>query len=41
MREVPEQLKARRIEINAGAGTKVAKQENHSKQIDIGDGKAA
>jgi molecular chaperone IbpA len=41
IREVPEQLKPRRIEIGAGAETKVAKQENQPKQIDTGTQKAA
>jgi molecular chaperone IbpA len=41
VREVPEQLKPRRIEISAGEGTKIAKQENQPKQIDIGAQKAA
>ena len=34
VREVPEQLKPRRIEIGAGAETKAAKQDNQPKQID-------
>jgi molecular chaperone IbpA len=41
VREVPEQLKPRRIDISAGEGTKIAKQENQPKQIDIGAQKAA
>jgi molecular chaperone IbpA len=41
VREVPEQLKPRRIDISASAGTKIAKQENQPKQIDIGAEKAA
>jgi molecular chaperone IbpA len=41
VREVPEQLKPRRIDISAGAGTKIAQQENQPKQIDIGAQKAA
>ena len=39
VREVPEALKPRRIEI--GAETKVAKQDNQSKQIDISAKKVA
>lgn len=34
VREVPEQLKPRRIEISRGADSKVVKQENQPKQID-------
>ena len=41
VREVPEQLKPRRIEIGARAETKPAKQENQPKQIDTGAQKAA
>jgi molecular chaperone IbpA len=41
VREVPEQLKPRRIEIGARAETKVVKPDNQSKQIDIGAQKAA
>ena len=41
VREVPEQLKPRRIEIRSTAETKVAKQDNQPKQIDIGAKKAA
>ena len=41
VREVPEQLKPRRIEIGARAETKAAKQENQPKQIDTGAQKAA
>ena len=41
VREVPEQLKPRRIDISAGEGTKIAKQEKQPKQIDIGAQKAA
>jgi molecular chaperone IbpA len=41
LREVPEQLKPRRIEIGTRAETKAAKQENQPKQIDTGAQKAA
>jgi molecular chaperone IbpA len=41
VREVPEQLKPRRIEIGTRAETKAAKQENQPKQIDTGTQKAA
>jgi molecular chaperone IbpA len=41
VREVPEQLKPRRIEIGTRAETKAAKQENQPKQIDTGAQKAA
>jgi molecular chaperone IbpA len=41
VREVPEQLKPRRIEIGARGETKAAKQENQPKQIDVGGQRAA
>jgi molecular chaperone IbpA len=41
VREVPEQLKPRRIEIGARAETKAAKPECQPKQIDTGGQKAA
>ena len=41
VREVPEQLKPRRIEIRSTAETKTAQQDNQPKQIDIGAQKAA
>jgi molecular chaperone IbpA len=41
VREMPEQLKPRRIEIGTRAETKAAKQENQPKQIDTGAQKAA
>ena len=41
VREVPEELKPRRIDIGSGAETKVAKQDNQQKQIDINAKKAA
>jgi molecular chaperone IbpA len=41
VREVPEELKPRRIEIGARAETKVAKQDNQPKQIETGTQKAA
>jgi molecular chaperone IbpA len=41
VREVPEELKARRIEISSGNATKVAKQDNQSKQIDANARKVA
>ncbi len=41
VRDVPEQLKPRRIEIGAGAETKAAKQDNQPKQIDISAKKVA
>jgi molecular chaperone IbpA len=41
VREVPEELKPRRIEIGAGAETKGAKQDNQPKQIDKNGPKAA
>ena len=40
-REVPEQLKPRRIEIGSGAETNAAKQDNQQKQIDGSAKKAA
>ena len=41
VREVPEQLKPRRIEIRSTTEAKVAQQENQPKQIDKGAQKAA
>jgi molecular chaperone IbpA len=41
VREVPEQLKPRRIEIGPRAETKAARHENQPKQIDTGAQKAA
>ena len=41
VREVPEQLKPRRIEIRSTTEAKVAQQDNQPKQIDIGAHKAA
>ena len=41
VREVPEELKARRIEISSGNATKVAKQDNQPKQIDANAKKVA
>jgi molecular chaperone IbpA len=41
VREVPEAMKPRRIEIGAGAETKVVKQDNQPKQIDISAKKVA
>jgi len=41
VREVPEELKPRRIQIGTAAETKVAQQDNQPKQIDIGAQKAA
>ena len=41
VREVPEQLKPRRIEIGSGSETKVVKQDNQPKQIDASAKKAA
>jgi molecular chaperone IbpA len=41
MREVPEELKPRRIEIRSTTETKAAQQDNQPKQIDIGAPKAA
>jgi molecular chaperone IbpA len=41
VREVPEQLKPRRIEIGARADTKAVKPENQPKQINTGAQKAA
>ena len=42
VREVPEELKPRRIEIGSGdAETKIAKQDNQQKQIDVSAKKAA
>jgi molecular chaperone IbpA len=41
VREVPEQLKPRRIEIGSGGETKVVKQDNQPKQIDASAKKAA
>ena len=40
-REVPEQLNPRRIEIGSGAETKVSKQDDQQKQIDVSGKKAA
>jgi molecular chaperone IbpA len=41
VREVPEELKPRRIQIGTAAETKAARQDNQPKQIDIGAQKAA
>ena len=41
VREVPEQLKPRRIEIRSTTETKAAQRDNLPKQIDIGSQKAA
>jgi len=41
VREVPEELKPRRIEIGSAAETAVAKQDNQTKQIDASAKKAA
>jgi molecular chaperone IbpA len=41
VREVPEELKPRRIEISSGNATKVAKQDNQPKQIDVNAKKVA
>ena len=41
VREVPEQLKPRRIEIGSGDATKAAKQDNQQKQIDMSAKKVA
>jgi molecular chaperone IbpA len=41
VREVPEQLKLRRIDLGARAETKAAKSESQPKQIDTGTPKAA
>jgi molecular chaperone IbpA len=41
VREVPEQLKPRRIEIRSTTEAKVAQQDNQPKRIDIGDQKVA
>ena len=41
VREVPEQLKPRRIEIRSTTETKVAQQDNQPKQIDTGAQRAA
>jgi len=41
VREVPEQLKPRRIEIRSTTETEAAQQDNQPKQIDIGAHKAA
>lgn len=41
VREVPEQLKPRHIEIRSTTETKVAQQDNQPKQIDIAAQKAA
>jgi molecular chaperone IbpA len=41
VREVPEELKPRRIQIGTAAETKVTQQDNQPKQIDIGAQKAA
>jgi molecular chaperone IbpA len=35
VRQVPEQLKPRRIEIGSGGGAKLAEQDNQQKQIDL------
>jgi molecular chaperone IbpA len=40
-REVPEQLKPRRIEVVSGAETNLSKQDNPQKQIDVSGKKAA
>ena len=37
VREVPEELKPRRIEIGSGAETRSPKQDNQQKQIDVSD----
>jgi molecular chaperone IbpA len=41
VREVPEELKARRIEIRSGNATNLAKQDNQPKQIDVNSKKVA
>jgi molecular chaperone IbpA len=41
VREVPEELKPRRIQIGTAAETKVAQQDNQPKQIDTGAQRAA
>jgi molecular chaperone IbpA len=41
VREAPEELKPRRIEISSGNATKVAKQDNQPKQIDVNAKKVA
>jgi molecular chaperone IbpA len=41
VREIPEALKPRRIEIGVGAETSVAKTDNQQKQIDVSAKKAA
>ena len=41
VREAPEELKPRRIEISSGNATKVAKQDNQPKQIDANAKKVA
>jgi molecular chaperone IbpA len=41
VREVPEELKPRRIQIRSATEAKVAPQDNQPKQIDIGAHKAA
>jgi molecular chaperone IbpA len=41
VREIPEQLKPRRIEIGSGADAKAAKQDDQQKQIDLSAKKAA
>ena len=41
VREVPEQLKPRRIEIGSGNETNAAKQDDQPKQIDVSAKKAA
>ncbi len=41
VREVPEQLKPRRIQIGTAAETKAAQQDNQPKQIDTGAQRAA
>ena len=41
LREVPEQLKPRRIEVGSGAETNAAKHDNQQKQIDLSAKKVA
>jgi molecular chaperone IbpA len=41
VREVPEELKPRRIEIGSGGGPKIVKQDNQRKQIDASAKKVA
>ena len=41
VREVPEELKARRIEISSGNATNLTKQDNQPKQIDVNSKKVA